>query len=310
MNTRGLMELVILNIGYELGILTPEIFAMLVIMALVTTFLTGPMIQAINYIFDHPISLNGFAKGNLPDFKTLISFGSPESGKRLLHLAYHMNFKSRNDNGIIALHLTPSTDFSIREAEVFEKEGFEPILSASSDLGIKILTQYKATNDVDREIIQFANTGHFDLMLVGSSRPLFSKDETGGKARYFFEDINCPVGVMIDKGFKEINRVLFIIDSHSDLNLTTLVVRILNEKNKYLTILDKNDFMDENYFLSIAKGNHKDKLIKINQIETENGFYDQFDLAVISVNFWDKSRNQQNTWLNISPSLLIVNPKN
>lgn len=35
MNTRGLMELIALNIGYDLGILSPRIFTMLVIMALV-----------------------------------------------------------------------------------------------------------------------------------------------------------------------------------------------------------------------------------------------------------------------------------
>jgi Kef-type K+ transport system membrane component KefB len=44
MNTRGLMELIALNIGYDLGILSQRIFAMLVIMALVTTMLTGPLL--------------------------------------------------------------------------------------------------------------------------------------------------------------------------------------------------------------------------------------------------------------------------
>lgn len=44
MNTRGLMELVALNVGYELGILSPEIFAMMVLMALVTTAMTGPLL--------------------------------------------------------------------------------------------------------------------------------------------------------------------------------------------------------------------------------------------------------------------------
>jgi Kef-type K+ transport system membrane component KefB len=44
MNTRGLMELVALNIGYDLGILSPRIFTMLVIMALATTMLTGPLL--------------------------------------------------------------------------------------------------------------------------------------------------------------------------------------------------------------------------------------------------------------------------
>ncbi|MBK5721271.1 cation:proton antiporter [Dysgonomonas sp. Marseille-P4677] len=51
MNTRGLMELVVLNIGYDLGILNNEIFAMMVIMALVTTFMTGPLLNLIGKVF-------------------------------------------------------------------------------------------------------------------------------------------------------------------------------------------------------------------------------------------------------------------
>jgi Kef-type K+ transport system membrane component KefB len=50
MNTRGLMELIVLNIGYDLGILSPEIFAMMVLMALVTTFMTGPALDLIDWI--------------------------------------------------------------------------------------------------------------------------------------------------------------------------------------------------------------------------------------------------------------------
>jgi len=45
MNTRGLMELIALNIGFDLGILSPRIFTMLVIMALATTVLTGPLLS-------------------------------------------------------------------------------------------------------------------------------------------------------------------------------------------------------------------------------------------------------------------------
>ncbi|RFS18963.1 cation/H(+) antiporter [Chitinophaga silvatica] len=49
MNTRGLMELVVLNIGFDLGILSPEIFAMMVLMALATTFMTGPLLDLVGY---------------------------------------------------------------------------------------------------------------------------------------------------------------------------------------------------------------------------------------------------------------------
>jgi Kef-type K+ transport system membrane component KefB len=45
MNTRGLVELIVLNVGLHLGILSPRLFAMMVMMALVTTLATGPIVQ-------------------------------------------------------------------------------------------------------------------------------------------------------------------------------------------------------------------------------------------------------------------------
>lgn len=45
LNTRGLMELVILNIGLDLGIISPALFAMMTLMALVTTFVTTPLLE-------------------------------------------------------------------------------------------------------------------------------------------------------------------------------------------------------------------------------------------------------------------------
>ena len=47
MNTRGLVELIVLNIGLDLGVITPRLFAMLVIMALVTTMMTAPLLTKI-----------------------------------------------------------------------------------------------------------------------------------------------------------------------------------------------------------------------------------------------------------------------
>ena len=48
MNTRGLMELIVLNIGYDLGVLSPTVFTMMVLMALVTTFMTSPALSGLN----------------------------------------------------------------------------------------------------------------------------------------------------------------------------------------------------------------------------------------------------------------------
>ncbi len=55
MNTRGLMELIVLNIGLDLGVISPTLFAMMVIMALVTTMITSPVL----YFLRPPVSPRG-----------------------------------------------------------------------------------------------------------------------------------------------------------------------------------------------------------------------------------------------------------
>ena len=50
MNTRGLVELIVLNIGYDLGILSPPIFSIMVLMALVTTLMTCPLLDLVEYL--------------------------------------------------------------------------------------------------------------------------------------------------------------------------------------------------------------------------------------------------------------------
>jgi Kef-type K+ transport system membrane component KefB len=47
MNTRGLMELIVLNVGLDLGVISPPLFAVLVCMALITTFMTSPLLSLI-----------------------------------------------------------------------------------------------------------------------------------------------------------------------------------------------------------------------------------------------------------------------
>ncbi|HEV3118982.1 MAG TPA: cation:proton antiporter, partial [Gemmataceae bacterium] len=55
MNTRGLMELIVLNVGLDLKIISPTLFAMMVLMALVTTLATAPVLY---WLIDRPRLLN------------------------------------------------------------------------------------------------------------------------------------------------------------------------------------------------------------------------------------------------------------
>ncbi|MBA3900171.1 MAG: cation:proton antiporter, partial [Bacteroidetes bacterium] len=110
MNTRGLMELVVLNIGYELGVLSPEVFAMMVIMALFTTFMTGPALNLIEKIFPEKIPVKSIAE----QFNILISFGNPDTGKAMLRLASAFIKKTAEKSGITTLHLS-----SVNEVKLY-----------------------------------------------------------------------------------------------------------------------------------------------------------------------------------------------
>lgn len=62
MNTRGLMELVILNIGMEIGVISQQLFSMMVMMALITTFLTSSLLSLLYREEPAKDILDGIAK--------------------------------------------------------------------------------------------------------------------------------------------------------------------------------------------------------------------------------------------------------
>lgn len=307
MNTRGLMELVVLNIGYDLGVLTPEVFAMMVLMALVTTFMTGPAISFVDFIHrrkKYQKEIPSVSDEN----KILISFGPPLSGKRLLLLASQMVEKNTDKVDITALHLTPSSDISFQEAEIFEQEGFEPILELSKKLDIKIQTKYRATNDVSDEIVSIANEDSYDMLLVGSSKAMFSRDETGGKIKYFFDDCNCSVGVLIDRGFEHINSVLVILHKTTDNFLLKYASKFLNNSATHLSIADPLNLINRDEPLFSNTENRPDKNINIqSELNLSNVFINQFDLILVSLESWNKIRAINSEWINKRPSLLIIN---
>lgn len=55
MNTRGLMEMVVVNVGLEIGVVSPALYTMIVIMALVTTAMTTPLLTAIRATQPQPL---------------------------------------------------------------------------------------------------------------------------------------------------------------------------------------------------------------------------------------------------------------
>ncbi|OGX06409.1 MAG: hypothetical protein A2Z88_07055 [Omnitrophica WOR_2 bacterium GWA2_47_8] len=306
MNTRGLMELVVLNIGYDLGILSAEIFTMMVLMALITTFMAGPAIRAIEYFFRER-AVGGLKEG----FNTVLSFGSPQSGGRLLELAHYLNLKNEKDSTVTVVHFSPSADISISEAEQHEEEAFRPVNYAASQFGIVLRKIFGVSDNVEHEIIKAVHRDNYNLILVGSSRELFADDKTGGKVKNFVNRLDPPVGVFIDRSFREINEILLIIGEPRDSFLLSYARRFLEtDPANRLAVAEYDLFLPSSDEFSRSIGSKFGNRVSLKNVSLDDiakNFTTEADLVLMSLNVWEKLKSKQRGWFNRFPSLLIIN---
>jgi Kef-type K+ transport system membrane component KefB len=309
MNTRGLMELIVLNIGYDLGVLSPEVFAMMVLMALVTTFMTAPALDLINYIL--PEKEAAEQKGKR--YKILLSFGPAIKGKKLLRLADQMTHKKTADAHITAFHLTPSADINPKDAREYEQESFRLVKHEAENLGIKVKTVYRATNDINKEITREANNGKYDLLLVGSSNSLFSDDVVGGKVKNFLEETAGHVGVFVDKDFEVADRILVVLQEFNDLFLISFAERFIQNNNAKVVLADPHRILKTNMIFSMAVD--KVNAENPNHISIHEGhsftleFLTGFNLVMVSYSGWKDLTRAKAAWLSTAPTTLILKPE-
>jgi len=342
MNTRGLMELVVLNIGYDLGVLTPEIFAMMVIMALVTTFMTGPALDFINWIFKSKKDEVPQELSEINKFKVLVSFGNPERGKSLLKLANGFIKKLNGNAAVTAMHLAPTNEIHQFNVEQYEKDSFLPLIETSEQLGQKITTLFKASNDVESDISEVANKGEYDLLLVGVGQSIFEGSLLGkilgfttrfinpekllnqvtGKESLFenspFDDktknilnkSKVPVGVLIDKNFTSVETVFIPVFSDKDVFLIHFAQKLIHNSESQITLLDVGGHIQ----------NHPELKEKIRAIEhrapnhiqvlseriLEKNFLNEQKLMLVSLESWKELVDSKSIWLSEIPSTLIL----
>ena len=278
---------------------------MMVIMALATTFMTGPALDILDYFLRKRNITPPLYAANV-GFRVLISFGLPKAGSRLLVLCNELRLTQMPNVQLSALHLTPSADISMQESAYFEKEGFMPIAETAVTLQLPLEKHYKATNNLTQEIVSFANNNAFNLMLMGSSRPLFSDDETGGKVREFWEDINCKVGVLLDRGFTQIQNVLLVLDNATDAALLQYLAAFLCKANTHLTILMPNNFSHQLLDDILVQPS----ICAITCLEAEPisaKLLQSNDLLIVSAQFWVTIKQNKGIWYEYAPSIWVVN---
>lgn len=344
MNTRGLMELIALNIGYDLGVLSPQVFTMLVIMAVATTFMTGPALNLINKAWKENSGVIPETVIRTVRYNVLIAFNTPQKGISLLKLANQLVKKTIDKSVITMLHLSPSNEINQFNIDEYKQESFAPIEQQAAELGIPILSRFKPSLNIDNEIISTANEGHYDLLIIGVGNSVFEGtilgrilgvttriinperlyDTITGKEKLFvnsyfdertrniLRSADVPVGIFIDKESRQLVNIFLPIFTISDSFLLIYARKLIHNSGCRVIIIDAAGVIRQNNEIKEAirsieniAPNH----IALYQEKTiDKEFLEQQDLMLISLDSWKNILNTQSIWLVNSPSTLIIKP--
>ena len=275
MNTRGLTELIVLNIGLSLGVISPILFTMLVIMALVTTFMTSPLLE-----WTYPkrlirLDISEFSSDDseledsksagdiketnkelLPTYRILVPVANPSTQKGLLQLAVSLAQPAAGMGGsdLQSAAVHPLSLIELSEDYAFESTPAEAdriIQERHLKLGelIESLQPPEArqlvhpiirvTNDVARETAQIAELDRADLILVGWHRPTFSSNRLGGRVGQILSTAKVDVAIFVDRGRERLNNLLvpYAANIHDDLGLELALRLLVNSQERRLTVL-------------------------------------------------------------------------
>lgn len=246
MNTRGLMELVALNIGYEIGVLPPSIFVILVIMALVTTFMTTPLLHLVERIFarrEERLSAK---------LKLVFCFGRPESGRSLLSIFFLLFGKKMKAAQVVAAHFTVGTDLNPLNAEQYARDSFSLVDEKASELGLSVENRYRVTDKLVQDMIRLARKERPDMFLLGAGSK-YRPDTAGSngvlwlslfrdKIDDVMEQVKCPVAVFVNRGYSGSSPVSFVLGGVIDAFLLTYLESMLEGGAQvHLFLFDTDD---------------------------------------------------------------------
>lgn len=350
MNTRGLMELVVLNIGYDLGVIGPELFAMLVIMALVTTLMAGPVLSLIERLFPEKTMTAAEEDARARSFRVLVPFGDPGRGRSMVRVA--LAFVRRNDNAAVtALHMVPSSElhqFNLaeRERESFKSVREEIQQQRSGGTGTPVETLFKPSSDIAKDVEAIANTGGYDLAIVGVGRSiyegtllgriagitsriidperlagaltgkekLFGADVFDDRVRELMREVKVPMGIYVEKGLGRIDRVVIPLFTLSDSFLLAYAQKLVANNGSAVVLLDTSGVFDQSpEMLATIDSMQRaapGKITMRRSVELESSLteLDKPDLMLIGVDAWTRSVEAGSAWLSKTPSVLIMRP--
>lgn len=340
MNTRGLMELVVLKIGLDLGVLPPVIFVLLVMMTLITTLMTQPLLQLMNALFKRRTKNKPKASATPHTKPILISFGRPDTGSLLLQLSKQIMEPPLLDEGVALLHTTINSELSLTDEEEYYEENFSPLLHEGERLGIDMEAIYHVTDDVLHTIMDEANREGNQFLLVGAGLELSGSDEDrkiikqhkqlvrkwkrfsishptsilragelfNDKTRRFFREADCSVGVFVNRDFTKPGKILVGVGEEETFSLLPFAQRMAETNGGSVTLFRFSALLDsEQEPLPAVYAESRRLGIPV---EIGDEFPDKSDFLFISYATWQRLTSECPQLLEHLPSTLIMELRN
>jgi Kef-type K+ transport system membrane component KefB/nucleotide-binding universal stress UspA family protein len=256
MNTRGLTELIVLNIGLSLGVISPLLFTMLVIMALVTTVMTSPLLEWVYPkklikldMVESEADVESGTDASQPTYRILVPVANPSTQKGLLQLAVALA-----GNQLQAAVVHPLSLIQLEENYLFEstpleadrliqqrQSRLEELIQSLEPPETRNLVRpiVRIANDVARETSQIAQLDRANLILMGWHRPAFSSNRLGGRVGQILSTAPVDVAVFVDRTQERLESILvpYAANTHDDLGLELALRLLVNGERRSLTVL-------------------------------------------------------------------------
>jgi Kef-type K+ transport system membrane component KefB len=213
MNTRGLTELIVLNIGLDLGMISTQLFTMLVVMALVTTFMAGPVLRLIDprHELSDPVEdeLRRARRATsddiavVPTRSLMVAPQDPANLDALLALAEPLAKATPPREIIIAQVVMPDrfVTGALRDADDATKVGeeLEEKRAVLLERGIAARVAAFTTILPGQDYVRLASEEEVDLILLDGRRPLLGEGVPRGAVGQVLEQAPCDVAVLVER---------------------------------------------------------------------------------------------------------------
>jgi Kef-type K+ transport system membrane component KefB len=249
LNARGLIGLVIPVAGLRRGLITPAVFTMMTVVALVTTAMTTPLLDLIRprrlRIASDPAAGAGDADAGGPTFTVLIPVSLPKSGAPLVQLADALIGPDKARARLLALHLRKATEHEayrsgLDEASESHDASLAPLLAQARGRSIPVEAISQVSRDVAGDIAQVARQSRVDLVLIGFHKPVIGKHILGGTVHRVLQQCvdAADVAVLVDRGLRQARRILVpYLGSEHDRLALRLAARMAGFTDAQVTVL-------------------------------------------------------------------------